>query len=407
MYKKSFSKLILIILIIFLNVINIMAQEDITSNKIILSSDIKTGSEQTERYLPWIKGKNVAIVANQSTTIHNTNLVDSLLSLGINIKKVFCPEHGFRGEAEAGETIKNKIDTKTGLNVISLYGDNKKPKAEDLKGIDIVIFDVQDVGARFFTYISTMHYVMEACAENNVEFIVLDRPNPNGYFIDGPVLEPKFTSFVGMHPVPIIHGMTIAEYATMINDEGWLKNGIKCKLKYVTVFNYNHAYLYILPVKPSPNLLNMNAVYLYPSLCLFEGTVVSVGRGTNTPFQIVGNPQLENTDFEFTPHSIQGMAKDPLYTNIVCHGYNLTEYSVNILRNEKKMNLFWIMDFYKRLKNKGTFFTPFFDKLAGTDKLRNQIIEGVSEDDIRKSWQPALNKFKLMRKKYLLYPDFE
>ncbi|MEI6822839.1 MAG: DUF1343 domain-containing protein [Bacteroidota bacterium] len=407
MNKKSFYKQILIILIIFLNVIYIKAQEDVTSSKIILSSDIKTGSEQTERYLPWIKGKNIAIVANQSTTIHNTNLVDSLLSLGINIKKVFCPEHGFRGEAEAGETIKNKIDSKTGLNIISLYGDNKKPKAEDLKGIDIVIFDIQDVGARFFTYISTMHYVMEACAENNVEFIVLDRPNPNGYYIDGPVLEPKFTSFVGMHPVPIVHGMTIAEYATMINDEGWLKNGIKCKLRYVTVYNYNHAYLYILPIKPSPNLMNMNAIYLYPTLCLFEGSVISVGRGTNTPFQIVGNPQLDNTDFEFTPHSILGMAKDPLYNNKVCHGYNLSEYAVNILRNEKKLNLFWIIDFYKRLKDKGTFFTPFFDKLSGTDKLRNQIIEGIKEDDIRKSWQPAISKFKLIRKKYLLYPDFE
>ena len=407
MYYKSFSKLILITLIIFLNAINIKAQESISSNKIILSSDIKTGSEQTERYLPWIKGKSVAVVANQSSTINNTNLVDSLLSLGINIKKVFCPEHGFRGEAEAGETIKNNIDSKTGLNIISLYGDNKKPKAEDLKGIDVIIFDIQDVGARFFTYISTMHYVMEACAENNVEFIVLDRPNPNGYYVDGPVLEPKFTSFVGMHLVPIVHGMTIAEYASMINEEGWLKNGVKCKMKYVTVYNYIHANYYILPVKPSPNLLNMNAIYLYPSLCLFEGTVISIGRGTKTPFQVMGHPALDSADIVFTPQSIPGMAKDPLYNNKVCHGYDLTEFSINIVRNDKKLNIFWLVDFYKRLKNKDAYFNPFFDKLAGTDLLRKQIMEGKSEQEIRKSWQPALDKFKIIRKKYLLYPDFE
>ncbi len=383
------------------------AQEEYTSIKVITAQDIRTGCEQTERYLPWIKDKNVAVVANQTSLIHNTNIIDSLLTLGIKIKKVFCPEHGFRGEAEAGEVVKSNIDSKTGLNIISLYGDNKKPKADDLKGIDIVIFDMQDVGARFFTYISTMHYVMEACAENNVEFLVLDRPNPNGYFVDGPVLEPKFASFVGMHPVALVHGMTIAEYATMINGEGWLKNGIKCKLKYVTVYNYNHAYTYQLPVKPSPNLANMNAVYLYPSLCLFEGTIVSVGRGTTSPFQVIGHPQLDKTEFEFKPQSIPGMAKDPLYNNIVCHGYNLTNYSVNILRNDRRINIFWLMDLYKRLNDKGEFFTPFFDKLAGTDKLRKQIIEGKSEVEIRKSWIPALAKFKLMRKKYLLYADFE
>ena len=375
--------------------------------KIITAKDIKTGADQTEVYLPLLKNKQIGIVSNQTSLIGKMHLIDSLLSLKINIKKVFCPEHGFRGDSEAGAKIENNIDSKTNLPIISLYGKNKKPGKADLNGLDIVIFDIQDVGVRFYTYISTLHYVMEACAENNIQLIVFDRPNPNGYYVDGPVLDPKFSSFVGMHKVPIVHGMTIGEYAEMINGEKYLSNQLKCNLKVVKVLNYSHKDYYILNVKPSANLTNMNAVYLYPSLCLFEGTVMSIGRGTSKPFQIIGHPLLENTDYSFTPASIKGMSENPPYKGEICNGYDLSEFSTAILRSEAKLNLFWLIDTYKRLFNKTKFFNDFFDKLAGNDLLRKQIIEGKSEEEIKSSWETDLKVFKDIRKKYLLYPDFE
>jgi len=384
------------------------AQQEVASinAKVITADSIKVGAQRTELYFPLLRGKNVAVVVNHTALIGKTNLVDSLVNAGITVKKIFCPEHGFRGTADAGESIKNTIDVKTGLPVISLYGKYYKPKASDLKGIDIVIYDIQDVGVRFYTYISTMTYVMEACAENNIEFLVLDRPNPNGYYVDGAVLEKENSSFVGLHPVPIVYGMTVAEYASMVNGEGWLKNGVKCKLKYIPVNNYNHTYYYVLPVPPSPNLPNMNSVYLYPSLGLFEGTVISVGRGTNFPFQVIGHPDLKNDNFSFTPESKPG-STNPLFLGVKCNGYNLNNFANFYIKNLRQIYLFWLTTTYKDVPDKANFFNSYFDRLAGTGKLRQQIISGTSEDDIRKSWQNDIDKFKKIRKKYLLYPDFE
>lgn len=401
------SKKIMVVTILMFFLFYVNGQEIKILGKTITGSDIKTAADQTEKYLDLLKNKSVAIVANQTSMIGKTHIVDSLLNLKVNIKKVFCPEHGFRGNIEAGETVENVVDSKSGLPIISLYGKNHKPKSDDLKGIDLIIFDIQDVGVRFYTYISTLHYVMEAAAENGIDLIVLDRPNPNGYYVDGPVLNKKFTSFVGLHPVPIVYGMTIGEYALMINGEKWLAKNLKCKLKVIDIFNYNHTNYYILPIKPSPNLCNMNAVYLYPSLCLFEGTIVSVGRGTQKPFQILGHPLLDSTDITFTPISIKGMSENPPYRDQVCYGYDLSEFSIAILRAENKLNLFWIIDLHKRLSIKTSFFNNFFDKLAGNDTLRKQIIAGKSEEEIRNSWQNDLKKFKEIRKKYLLYVDFE
>ena len=346
------------------------------------------------------------MLANQTALINKVHLVDSLLGAGIKVKKIFCPEHGFRGTADAGEIISNTIDEKTGLPIISLYGKRNKPKASDLKGIDIVVYDIQDVGVRFYTYISTMTYMMEACAKNNVEFLILDRPNPNGYYVDGPVLEKEFESFVGLHPVPIVYGMTIAEYATMVNNEGWLKNGLKCNLKYVTVNNYNHSYFYVLPVAPSPNLPNMKAVYLYPSLGLFEGTAISVGRGTDYPFQVIGHPNLKDGNYTFTPESKPG-ARNAKYQGVKCNGYKLDDFADIYIKNLRKLYLFWMTATYKELPDTANYFNTYFDNLAGTDKLRKQIIAGVSDDDIHLSWKSDIEKFKKIRKKYILYPDFE
>ncbi len=396
-----------LLLLIFLPFFSI-AQEKSTyiKPKIITSDSIKVGAQRTELYFPLLKGKNVAVVANHTALIGKVHLVDSLINAGIPVKKIFCPEHGFRGTADAGETIINSVDAKTGLPVISLYGKNLKPKASDLKGIDIVVYDIQDVGVRFYTFISTMTNVMEACAENNIEFLVLDRPNPNGYYVDGPVLEKEYSSFVGLHTVPVVYGMTAAEYASMVNDEGWLKNGVKCKLKYITVNNYNHTYYYILPVPPSPNLPNMNAVYLYPSLGLFEGTVVSVGRGTDLPFQVIGHPDLKNGNYSFTPESKPG-AINPPFLGIKCNGYKLYDFADIYIKSLHEIYLYWLIATYKILPDKTIFFNSYFDQLAGTDKLRKQIIAGINEEDIHKSWQGDIAKFKKIRKKYLLYPDFE
>ena len=403
LFKMKFQLALLLILPLMAN-----AQLDISNvnAKVITTDSIKVGAQRTELYFPFLKGKNVAVLVNQTALIGRVPLVDSLLKAGIAVKKIFCPEHGFRGNADAGETVDSYTDTKTGLQVISLYGKNFKPKVSDLKGIDIVVYDIQDVGVRFYTYISTMSYAMEACAENNVEFLVLDRPNPNGYYVDGPVLEKEFSSFVGLHPVPIVYGMTAAEYASMVNEEGWLKNGVKCKLKYIPINNYNHTYRYVLPVPPSPNLPNAQSIYLYPSLGLFEGTVVSVGRGTDLPFQIIGHPDMNKGNYSFTPESKTGAANPP-FKGIKCNGYKLDEFADIYIKNIKEIYLYWLTAAYKELPDKANFFNSYFDKLAGNDKLRKQIIAGTNEEVIRKSWKSDIDKFKKIRKKYIIYPDFE
>lgn len=366
--------------------------------------DVELGAEQLSTYLPKLEGKRVAIVANHTSLINKRHLVDTLRSRKVNIVKVFAPEHGFRGAGDAGEKIASGKDEKTGLPVVSLYGDNKKPTAAQLTGVDIVVYDIQDVGARFYTYISTLSYVMEACAEQKIPVLVLDRPNPNGHYIDGPVLDPKFSSFVGMHPVPIVHGMTVGEYAQMVNGEGWLKGKIKCDLTVIPCKGWAHKEYYEITVPPSPNLKNMNAIYLYPSLCLFEGTLVSVGRGTPNPFEMIGFPGGKEGKHRFTPKSGPG-SKQPMYENQECRGFDLQGFGENFVRDSKMIYLFWIMNLYKTAPDQSKFFNNFFDKLAGTDALRLQIIAGKSEEEIRASWQPGLKKFAEMRKKYLLYAE--
>ena len=356
---------------------------------------LKLGAERTESYLALLKEKKVAVVGNQTSMLGSTHLVDSLLNLGIDVVKVFSPEHGFRGKADAGAKIENEIDSKSGLPIISLYGKNKKPYSKQLEGIDILLFDIQDVGARFYTYISTLHYVMEAAAENNIKVVVLDRPNPNGHYIDGPIREDGFESFVGMHPVPIVHGMTIGEYAKMINGEDWISK--RCDVTVIEMENYTHDMSYDLPIKPSPNLPNAKSINLYPSLCLFEGTTVSIGRGTDYPFQHFGAPYLES-NYSFTPKSGEG-SRSPKHENIKCFGTDL-RFQGNFLT---AINLNWLIKSYNNCSNKEKFFNNFFDKLVGTDKLRLQIISGKTTKDIKGSWKEDLNKFKDVREKYLLY----
>lgn len=356
---------------------------------------LKLGVERTTSYLPLLENKKVGVVGNQTSMIGNTHLVDSLLSLGIDVVKVFSPEHGFRGTADAGAKIEDGIDVKTGLPIISLYGKNKKPSIEQLQGIDVFVFDIQDVGARFYTYISTLHYVMEAAGENNIKVIVLDRPNPNGHYIDGPIREKGFESFVGMHPIPIVHGMTIGEYAQMINGENWIAKS--CDLTIIKMDNYTHNMSYDLPVKPSPNLPNARSINLYPSLCLFEGTTISIGRGTDYPFQHFGAPYLESS-YSFTPKSGAG-SKYPKHENKECFGTDLRFQEDYLMA----INLNWIVDAYNQSPEKESFFNNFFDKLAGTDKLRKQIISGKSAKEIKVSWQEGLDEFKKIREKYLIY----
>lgn len=368
-------------------------------------SQIVTGANQPEAYLHHLKGKKIALVVNQTSMVQNNHLVDFLQQKQIEIKGIFAPEHGFRGDHSAGEKVKSGIDARSGLKVYSLYGNQKKPTKEMLAEVDLVVFDIQDVGARFYTYISTLHYVMEACAENNKTLLVLDRPNPNGFYIDGPVLDTAFKSFVGMHPVPIVHGCTIAEYAQMINGEKWLKHGVQCKLIVVKVKNYTHWENYTLPVKPSPNLPNMSSIYLYPSLCLFEGTNYSIGRGTPMPFECVGKPANAIGSDTFTPKHLPGIADHPPHEGKVCKGFNLQEYGSNISPFQGKINLYWLIELYQHDADSAKFFTPFFDKLAGTDQLRKQIIAGLSEEEIRKSWQTKLQQYRAIRSKYLLYSD--
>lgn len=376
------------------------------------NSSIKTGAEQTEKYLPYLQGKRVAMMANQTTIIGKRHLVDSLKSLGVNIVKVFGPEHGFRGQASAGDHVADETDKATGIPIISLYGKKNKPTKQDLADVDLVIYDLQDVGCRFYTNINALSRLMEACQENGKELLILDRPNPNGYLIDGPILDMKFKSGIGMFPIPMSHGLTVAEFAQMVNGEGWLTNKVKCNLKIIPVANYNHEMPYVLPVSPSPNLNTQQAIMLYPSTCMFEGTYLNHGRGTYFPFTVIGSPELKGKyEFSYTPTGIKGMAETPLFMNQVCYGLDLRNYDVALLRKTKQINLQWIMELYKASPYKEKFFNSqlsnqmgVIERLIGSGLFRQQIIDGTSEKEIRASWEPGLSEYKTMRKKYLLYP---
>lgn len=366
---------------------------------------LRTGAEQTEKLIPLLNNKRVALVVNQTSIVGQaqTHLLDTLIALGVDVKKVFAPEHGFRGKADAGETVKNRRDVKSGLPILSLYGKNKKPTAAQLADIDVVVFDIQDVGARFYTYISTMHYVMEACAENNKQMIVTDRPNPCDY-VDGPIREADKNSFVGMHPIPILHGCTVGELAQMINGEGWLKNGVKCLLTVIPIEGWKHGQPYTLPVKPSPNLPNGQSIALYASLCPFEGTDISVGRGTYMPFQVIGSPSLKRYSYSFTPQSLEGFDKNPLHKGMICYGHDLRNTEA-----PQGFSLEYVIIYYKVYKEQGKaeqFFTrpSWFDLLMGTSTVRQQIIAGKTEATIRQGWQDGLIRYKKIRDKYLLYP---
>jgi len=360
------------------------------------------GANQIELYKSIIEGKSVAVVANQTSMIGSTHLVDKLLAIGINIRVIFAPEHGFRDLADAGESIANGKDTITGIPLISLYGSHLKPTGQDLAGIDVVIFDIQDVGTRFYTYISTLHYILESCAENHVKCLVLDRPDPNGFYFDGNILDTAYSSFVGMDPVPVVHGMTVGEYAKMVNGEGWLKNGIKCDLIVIKCKNYTHQTLYELPVKPSPNLPNQTSVYLYPSICFFEGTTVSLGRGTSFPFQVFGSPDLPDKGFSFIPESVPGAKKPPLL-GVKCFGTDLRDAIKNNLVPKHELNLDWLIGAYLDFPQKDKFFNSYFDVLAGGPVLREQIQKGMTAMQIRGTWKEGLGKFAKIREKYLLY----
>lgn len=370
---------------------------------IVNYNQITTGAQQFGEYQQLLKGKRVAIVANQASTVDKLHLIDFLLENEVNISKVFSPEHGFRGTASAGEIVDGETDSKTGLSIISLYGSHKKPSSADLENIDMMVFDLQDVGVRFYTYISTLTYVMEACAENNVPLIILDRPNPNGFYVDGPILENEYKSFVGLHPVPVVYGMTIGEYGKMVNGENWLEGRIKCDLTIIELRNYERDMIVELSTPPSPNLPNWQSVYLYPSLCFFEGTIVSVGRGTDFPFQIYGHPEFKLGSYTFKPRPKQG-AKYPKLEGEQCYGQSLNGYAENYKNNQLGLNLVWLIESYKSLsKNNPDFFNKYFNTLVGNNKLKEQIEMGLTEDLIKQSWETDLNKFKRIRKKYLIY----
>lgn len=372
----------------------------------------KTGAEQTEKYIPLLQNKRVGMVVNPTSIIGKSTTVDSLLKRGVNIVKIFGPEHGFRGDASAGTHVENSIDQKTGIKVISLYGKQSTPSAENLADIDVMVFDIQDVGVRFYTYINTLQHVMEACAQNNKEVMILDRPNPNGFVIDGPILDPKYKSGVGLQAIPVAHGLTVGEYAQMLNGEGWLKNGLKCKITVIKNANYDHDMPYVLPVNPSPNLNTAQSILLYPSVCLFEGIYANLGRGTQYPFTIIGAPYYKGIfEFNFKPVGIKGMAETPLFKDEVCYGIDLRNYDTSILRKKRQINIQWVMDLYKASPRKQDFFNSKLsnqimpiEKLIGVADFRQQIIDGKSEAEIRASWEPGLSQYKAMRKKYLLYP---
>ncbi len=377
-----------------------------------VNGSIKTGAEQTDKYLSYLKGKRVAIMANPTTIIGKTHLVDSLKTLGVNIVKVFGPEHGFRGNASAGAHVADETDPATGIPVISLYGKKNKPTREDLADVDVLIYDLQDVGCRFYTNINALARLMDACHENGKEMLILDRPNPNGYFVDGPVLDMKYKSGIGMFPIPIAHGLTVGEFAQMLNGEGWLPGKVKCTIRIIPVANYTHDMAYTLPVKPSPNLNTQQAIMLYPSTCLFEGIYLNHGRGTYFPFTIIGSPELKGKyEFSFTPTGIKGMAETPLFIDQVCYGLDLRNVDIEQLRKSKQININWIIELYKAHPYKEKFFDSklsnqmgTIEKLVGSGLFRQQIIDGKSEKEIRDSWEPGLSDYKQMRKKYLLYP---
>lgn len=404
--KNKSNKLITLVIVYFTVFIS-------TAQNLVIEeySTVTTGAQQFNAYLPKLKNKKVAIVTNQTGVVNGVSIVDTLLKLKVNIKKIFGPEHGFRGDTEAGEHVTGNTDKKTGLPIISLYGSNKKPSAKDLAGIDVVVYDIQDVGVRFYTYISTMCYVMEACVENKKEMIVLDRPNPNGFYIDGPVLKPEFKSFLGLHPVPLVYGMTCGEYAKMANGELWLKTtinkkttAVKCKLTVIPCINYNRQSSYKLPIHPSPNIPNHQAVLLYPSLGLFEGTMMSLGRGTATPFQVVGHPNYKDAAFSFTPLPTK-LSANPKYVNQVCYGIDLRNdnYTIN---HPKKLELTWLFELYERMNNPD-FFDRNFNYHAGNSELQTQIKANNGEIEVRAAWKNDLETFKEIRKKYLIYKDFE
>jgi uncharacterized protein YbbC (DUF1343 family) len=368
------------------------------------AAPLQVGAEQFAKYLPQLRGKRVGLVVNQTSRVGASHLVDTLLAQGVQVRSIFAPEHGFRGEAADGATIKDGRDTRSGLPVRSLYGATKKPTPEMLQDLDVLVFDIQDVGVRFYTFISTLHYVMEAASEQGKEVIVLDRPNPNGYYVDGPVLEPAHKSFVGMHPIPIVHGLTVGELARMINGQKWLAGGRQARLTVVPVAHYTHATRYVLPVRPSPNLPTARAVQLYPSVCLFEGTDVSVGRGTDMPFEVIGSPtQPATRPYQFTPRPNVGSPSPP-QNGKLCYGLNLHQPTAD---DSTGFTLKYLIDFYRQSTAKEKFFGKYFEQLSGTLSLRQQIIAGKSEAEIRQSWEPALGQYKLMRKQYLLYPDFK
>jgi len=418
MYKHLFpfghlSLLFVIIYCSFMHSCMAKHEESFNTNNFAAKEEIPyvpikiiPAAERVALYVPKLKNKSVGLVINQTSRVEDQHIIDSLLKLDVNVRAVFTPEHGFTGSADAGEKVEDGFYK--GIPLISLYGKHKKPTPEDLEGLDVLLFDIQDVGVRFYTYISTLHLVMEAAAENNVGLIVLDRPNPNGHYVDGPILEKEFTSFVGMHPVPVVYGMTIGEYATMINGEAWLENGIQAELEVIPCIHYDHSMTYDLPIKPSPNLPNLRSILLYPSLCFFEGTNVSIGRGTQKQFQIIGHPAIKDAPFQFTPKSSPG-AKYPKHENQLCKGEDLTQFSADWVKNTGKLNLTWLIQYYQMVtESNEPFFleSNFFEKLAGTASLRKSIVSGESEDQIRESWKDGLKKFKSIRAKYLLYEDF-
>ena len=407
-----------------------MREDDVKSQTPgINSSDIIPAADQLNEYLPLLKGKRVALLVNHTSTVGKTHIIDTLIKLGVNITVVFGPEHGFRGDAPDGAKIETTVDPKTGIPVVSLYGKKNKPTPEDLKNVDIMVYDIQDVGTRFYTFISSMQYFMEAALEkgpNGIPLIILDRPNPNGFYVDGPVLDMKFKSFVGMQPVPIVYGMTIGEYANMILQEGWLAQAANeaydnlkrirftadakyFKLQVIPVANYTHKSKYVLPIKPSPNLPDIQSIYWYASTCFFEGTTFSEGRGTAKPFQYIGHPLMPKTMFSFTPTSTQG-APNPKHKDKVCYGYDLSSSPEQVLKKiDDRIQLKYLLEAYKLFPDKEAFFNKpsSLNRLAGTDELMQQVIAGKSEDEIRKSWEPKLSEFKKIRKQYLMYPDFE
>jgi uncharacterized protein YbbC (DUF1343 family) len=382
---------------IFLILLNLLCAQ-------VLFAQVKSGADRISTWLPLLKNKDVAVVANRASLTGNVNLVDTLFRSGIHVAKIFCPEHGFRDFAEAGKPVVSFTDSITGIPVISLYGKKKKPSREDLEDVDLLLFDLQDVGVRCFTYLSTLSYVMEACAESRIPVLLLDRPNPNGFYIDGPVLDSMNISFVGLHPVPLVYGMTIGEYAQMINGEGWLKNGMICELQVIMLENYSHRTRCVLPVAPSPNLPTMNAVYLYPSLCLFEGTIISVGRGTPFPFEVFGHPGMKGMPFAFTPLS-KTTSPVPLFNGQECYGLDLRNAFEENPGLSGRVNLSWLILSFGNLGNDPKYFTPFFDKLAGNQQLKDQIVHGMSAEEIHRTWEESLSRFRETRIRYLLYPE--